>query len=551
MKLSLPLLLRSGPLGLLVLGAVGPDTVSKHRRPSVSIGNVSVTEGSSGTQVATFTVDSHSRHRARHRASVRHPSVSLTSPAPGRSSVRVRLELHRDGAACGGGEAAASSPSIADRRRRRSPSPPTLTLRNDIDTVIDGGGLVTLDAGKRTRHFYFYNGNWMATPTTVTLQRLVLRNGKAPAGTYYPPNPTYPKCAYGYKEGSGGALFMRDGILHVIDCEFYDNEAALLGPDVGGGALYLLGVSGVVIVNSRFERNSAANGGAVGMLFANPQIYNSVFEDNTAVGVGMNYVEPECPLTFGHENQGGAGGLSGAVYFDGMDYASEPFTICGSVFRNNRCNELGGALFRTPNVETRTMVIDRSVFEANTAKAGSVSFIKQNNLTVRESLFTGNRDLRNVAGQPVSGWAGGLWVNEGTLNLVNSTFYDNSPGGVTLEGSGTVRNATFVDSPLELRALGATTPSSGTSPAGRRRELTTCSTRRREAARPTPSMRTPSSRAWQRTAVRPSTMMPASDSPALGQGNGCPATDQRGSGAQRERLRCREQWSGRRSHLGR
>jgi hypothetical protein len=296
---------------------------------------------------------------------------------------------------------------------------------------------------------------------------------------------------------------------------------------VGGGALYLLGVSGAVIVNSRFEGNSAANGGAVGMLFANPQIYNSVFENNTAVGIGMNYVEPECPLTFGHENQGGAGGLSGAVYFDGMDTASEPFTICGSVFRNNRCNELGGALFRTPNVETRTMVIDRSVFDANTAKAGSVSFIKQNNLTVRESLFVGNRDLRNVAGQPVSGWAGGLWINEGTLNLVNSTFYDNSPGGVTLEGSGTVRNATFVNSPLDSdlsaynsifqnvscgSATGADNvqyPTSGTCPA--------------DTLHSDPKL----------ASLAPnggptSTMMPAADSPALGQGNGCPATDQRG-----------------------
>jgi hypothetical protein len=513
---------------VLVSGlALGGSGVVWAQTPSLSIDDTTVTEGTGGTTVATFTATLTAAQGPGTGicsapiglADVSNPTTVVGTGTPGScTETALRTAVGRGGVItfnCG-----PNPVTIAITQ--------TLNLRNDIATTIDGGGKITLDAGRRTRIFYYYSGNWMATMTTVTLQRLVLRNGKAPAGTYYPPNPTYPKCAYGYKEGSGGVLFMRDGVLHVIDCAFYDNEAALLGPDVGGGALYLQGASEVMIVDSRFEGNTAANGGAIGMLFANPQIYNSIFENNTAVGIGMNYVEPDCPLTFNHENQGGAGGLSGAVYFDGMDYASQPYTICGSVFHDNRCNELGGALFRTPNVETRTMLIDRSVFDSNTAKAGSVSFIKQNNVTVRESLFSNNHDLLNVDGDPVSGWAGGLWINEGTLNLVNSTFYNNTPGGITVEGSGTLRNATIVSSPLSSGlagynsiysnvACGTTTgadnvqyPSSGSCPS--------------DTLHSDPKLA-----GLADNGGPTQTMMPAADSPALGIGNTCPTTDQRGA----------------------
>ena len=325
----------------------------------------------------------------------------------------------------------------------------TIQLRTDRDTIIDGGGLVTLDAGHATRHFTYEAGDWMATMTRVVFQQLVFRNGRAPASEYFPPVEGYPECAYGYKEGSGGAIFVRDGVLHVIDCAFYDNEAALVGPDVGGGAIYALGAAEVVISGSRFEHNRAANGGAVGMLFANPEIYNSVFQDNTAEGTGMNrrVSEEECPAEyeFGHENQAGAGGLAGGIYFDGANDEDRVYVICGSVFRNNRCNELGGALFRTPNVGMRRMRIENTEFDANTATGGGVSFIKQNDVTVRGSLFINNRSGVLIDGTDVGGWAGGLWINEGTVDLVNSTFYQSE---LDVDGGGTLTNVTLVDSSL-------------------------------------------------------------------------------------------------------
>lgn len=322
----------------------------------------------------------------------------------------------------------------------------TIVLPADTDTIIDGGGLVTLDAGLRTRHFLFNHPDWLNNQTKVVLQRLTFRNGQAPLGEYFPRDPANPNCAYGYKEGSGGVIFMRNGVLHVIDCAFYDNRAALEGPDVGGGAIYVTGVPELIVRGSRFVGNRAANAGAIGLLFANrPEIYNSVFENNTAEGVGANYVEPGCPV-FNHAEQGGAGGNGGAVTFDGLNDAAQAYIVCGSVFRNNRANELAGALFRTPNAGVRDMRIEQSTFDGNTALIGGVSFIKQNNVTVRGSTFMNNRGGRDIAGNDVGGPLGGLWINEGTIDLQNCTFSDNQPSGLDVEGTGTVTNATFVNS---------------------------------------------------------------------------------------------------------
>ena len=248
----------------------------------------------------------------------------------------------------------------------------TIVLPVDTDTILDGEGLITLDAGGKTRHLFFNHPDWMNNPTKIVLQRMRFINGLAPAGEYFPQDPNNPNCAYGYKEGSGGVIYVRNGVLHVIDSRFEDNVAALEGPDVGGGAIYVVGVPEVVIVGSRFVDNRAANGGAIGMLFANPSIYNSHFEGNTAEGIGQNYVEPGCP-EFNHDEQGGAGGNSGAVYFDGLNDEGHVYAICGTTFVDNHANELAGALFRTPNVGMREMLLDRCVFDGNTGRLGGVS----------------------------------------------------------------------------------------------------------------------------------------------------------------------------------
>ncbi|HUS67793.1 MAG TPA: right-handed parallel beta-helix repeat-containing protein, partial [Kofleriaceae bacterium] len=80
---------------------------------------------------------------------------------------------------------------------------------------------------------------------------------------------------------------------------------------------------------------------------------------------------------------------------------------------------------------------------------GGVSFIMQNELTVRATTLTGNRGAVNIDGDPVEGVFGGLWLSDGTtLTLENSTFDDNQPSGLDVfnDGGNTVRNVTFVAS---------------------------------------------------------------------------------------------------------
>jgi hypothetical protein len=288
----------------------------------------------------------------------------------------------------------------------------------------------------------------MNNPRKVVLQRLAFRNGRAPLGTFFPQDPARPRCAYGYKDGSGGVIYMRNGVLHILDSDFLDNHAALLGPDVGGGAVYVLGVPEVIVSGSRFRGNRASNAGGLGVLFAGRvQIVNTTFENNTAEGLGANYVEPGCP-NFNHDEQGGAGGNGGAFTFDGLNDDGEVVNVCGVTFRQNRANALAGAIFRTPNSGVRDMRIDRSLFEGNTARQGGVSFIKQNRVVVRASTFSGNRGGVDIDGNPAGGGIGGLWINEGTLDMENSTFDDHAPSALDVEGPGgsTARNVTFVGS---------------------------------------------------------------------------------------------------------
>jgi hypothetical protein len=57
-----------------------------------------------------------------------------------------------------------------------------------------------------------------------------------------------------------------------------------------------------------------------------------------------------------------------------------------------------------------------------------------------------NRSGVDIDGNEVGGPLGGLWINEGTIDLENSTFFANEPSGLDVDGGGTVRNATFVES---------------------------------------------------------------------------------------------------------
>jgi hypothetical protein len=255
-------------------------------------------------------------------------------------------------------------------------TPPTSNAyANDppINTVIDGGGKITLDGGNAVRIIsWVHEGSWRKNTDTLTLQHLRLINGKTTPMAAIPPcapdgGISNTMCSQGFDDGEGGALLVRDGNLRVIDCSFEHNAAAQLGPDTGGGAIYITATSNpMFIVSSSFTNNTAANGGAIGMLWAGAFVFNSLFDGNGAVGMGANNNDPtQCTCMNNGQNQVGSGGNGGALYKDGSD--SVDLTICGTQIRNNAANEFGAAVFLTADGSTARVVFDDCLLKNNTS----------------------------------------------------------------------------------------------------------------------------------------------------------------------------------------
>ncbi len=276
----------------------------------------------------------------------------------------------------------------------------TLKLPIDRDTVIDGGNLVTLDGGGAVQILNWNSPNFQALDFRLTLQHLTLTNGKQTPTQAIPVAPA--PCSQGWDDGEGGALFMRDGNLTVIDCIFTNNHAAPLGPDTGGGAIYVLGSKhGALIVGSTFTGNAASNAGAVGGLFCELDVYNSLFSGNTALGNGANNNDPtKCSAINNGQNEIGSGGNGGALYSDGN---SVNVTLCGDLIMNNAAGTgaFGGGLFFTSDNMMGTLSITDTTMTGNTggswtnAASGSVTNVgtaigvNAKSITVTNSMLQG------------------------------------------------------------------------------------------------------------------------------------------------------------------
>jgi hypothetical protein len=242
----------------------------------------------------------------------------------------------------------------------------TLVLSIKTNTVIDGGGTVTLDGQKTVQIFNYTDPDWMKSEVRVTLQHLTITGGKTTPTEVIPTAPA--PCSQGYNDGEGGALYMRNGNLTILDCTFTDNQAAPRGPDTGGGAIYITGSKyGALIVGSVFTGNQASNAGAIGGLFATLQIYDSMFRNNKATGDGANSNDPsKCDAINNGQNEIGSGGNGGAIYQDGG--SSTNVLLCGVDVENNAAGTgaYGGGVFMTSNDFSGTITVQDSTVTGNT-----------------------------------------------------------------------------------------------------------------------------------------------------------------------------------------
>ena len=318
----------------------------------------------------------------------------------------------------------------------------TIELPTGTDTVIDGGGKVTIDGGGTVRILDWNSANYRANTHKLTLQHVTFAHGHASGTMAIAPAPA--PCSSGYYDGSGGALQMRDGVLNVIDATFVGNAAEPLGPDVGGGAIYLSGALNGVVVGSHFLGNSGSNSGAIGSLNSDLDVYDSTFQNNVALGFGANSNDPsKCSVVDKNgQNQVGSGGNAGAI---GMDGGSDgTHTFCGDVFKSNGSGKgaLGGALARTPDNAKQTTVIDRCLFAGNTGDSAGALYFHNSTLTITASTFAGNVGRTGI---------GTIQADGTTFDFTNVTFSGNHATagvGATLAlfgGDGKLLNCTFVN----------------------------------------------------------------------------------------------------------
>jgi predicted outer membrane repeat protein len=325
----------------------------------------------------------------------------------------------------------------------------TLTLRTDVATTIDGGGKITIDGGGAVQIMSFNHPDYRKNTTLLTLMNLTLAHGRNKGTTPYAPAPA--PCSQGFYDGYGGALFVRDGEVAIFDTVFDGNQAEELGPDVGGGAISLQGVLKATIIGSTFVNGVASNGGGIESLNSDFDVYNSTFDSNVATGNGANSDDKsKCSVVATNgQHQVGSGGNAGAIAIDGGSDLTH--TFCGVVFKNNQAGAqaLAGAIGRTPDISKQTTVIDRCLFDGNTAAqgGGGALYFHNSTLQIHASTFHAN----------VAKGCGAIQADGTTLDFVNDTFEGNSTnasgavgGAICLfGGDGAIKNATFANNKVD------------------------------------------------------------------------------------------------------
>jgi hypothetical protein len=196
---------------------------------------------------------------------------------------------------------------------------------------------------------------------------------------------------------------MRDGNLTVIDSIFMQDQAAPLGPDTGGGAIYINGsLNGVLIVGCTFMGNSGANAGAVGALNSELDVYNSLVIGNTATGHDANNNDPsKCSVMNNGQNEVGSGGNGGALYADGDGFN---VIVCGDDIENNAAgtNAYGGGIFFTSDDYSGTLSIIDSKILGNTG--GSWTNVMSGSVTNAGNAIGTNAKSITITNSTVQGY---------------------------------------------------------------------------------------------------------------------------------------------------
>jgi predicted outer membrane repeat protein len=256
------------------------------------------------------------------------------------------------------------------------------------NTIIQGGGTITLTGGLTTRLFS------VVSPASLTLHDITLDSAFSP-------------------NADGGAI-LNTGTLSLNNVTIQNSQS---GSANCGGAIRTDGVA--YISNSRFDKNSGVEGGGAICTSAsnNPtlQIINSTFEGNKATGTTLD------------------SGNGGAI----LVKATAKLTVVDSGFTSNSAH-FGGAIYvgpggtatlRTENTDSKTF------FLINSATDTGGALYSQGSLSLYNVEVNGNSVPQNTV---AVGYGGGI-ASLGTLTLYDSLLSVNQGrfgGGLFVGGNG-------------------------------------------------------------------------------------------------------------------
>jgi hypothetical protein len=371
------------------------------------------------------------------------------------------------------------------------------------DTLIDGGGKVTLSGGGTSRILYLnaceppYNSDHC---DTFEHPHLTVQNLKFTGGNVNDPT------------DGGGAIFANGGLLKVVNAQFSDNHCATVGQEVKGGAIdTFLQSKPVYIVGSTFSSNGCQSGGAIGSIGTSHTIINSVFTGNQAT-------------------MGSGGGIAN----DGDAYT---LALCGTVVSGNSATDYGGGVFYVSNAGNGTTTIDSSTVSGNSSTSknhtgglylqGTQAIIRNSTISANSASFAaGVFVFPNAAGNSidlvnstVSGNQGTAFEIDATIvgTFVNGTIAGNQQG---ISGGGLIKLQNTIVASNASGNCSAGHPSGGGN-VQFPQTGTACASGVVFAD--------PKLGALGDNGGPTKTMEPGAGSPAIGAGSGCPALDQRGA----------------------
>ena len=280
------------------------------------------------------------------------------------------------------------------------------TVNEDGEVCVDDGGrlgLISLDGGTLSGAPICENSSrWYGGAICLTATGL----GEDAKGSLILTGGTFSGCtapelnAYA---GTGGAIDTYGGTFSVQDALFVNNSTEGVGGS--GGAIALL-YSASTVTGGTFSGNTAYFGGAIQQNSGTLTVTGAQFTGNKSVGETVTAYSP------------GGGALE-------LHNGAET-TVTGSTFTANTAM-YGGAIYNdTFKNAVSTASVTDGVFDANSATLQGGAIYNYANLTVENSVFSGNFVVEDEA----TTWDsfGGAIANtlNGTLTVTGGKFDGNS-----------------------------------------------------------------------------------------------------------------------------